>query len=95
MGKQKTKGTSKIPKVSGGMRRATRAKRALKRIMMKIARWERNKSNPKKVSRWHRKQNPHKRSRHYNWDTAGLKRHAEFLQSIVNKGRKVRGNLYK
>ncbi len=93
MGKKKTggsnKGTTKIKKTSGGMRRCIRAKRALMRITMKIARWERNKDNPEKVSKWDRKQKPRLRPRHNEWNTEGLKKHAAILQKIVDKGRKV------
>ena len=92
MGKSKKGkgGTSTVARTSGGMKRCTRAKRALKRIMMKIARWERNQNNLEKVSKWGKKQNPHRRSRHNEWNTDGLKRHIAILQSVINKGRKVR-----
>jgi hypothetical protein len=91
MAKTKGKGgVSKTPNFSGGMRRCVRAKRALMRITMKIARWERNQEKPEKVSKWSRKQNPQRRSRHNEWNTEGLKRHVNTLQSIVSQGQKVR-----
>lgn len=85
-----SKGTTKTKSTSKGMRRCIRAKRALMRLTMKIARWECNQKNPEKVSKWNRKQNPRRRSRHDNWNTEGLKRYAVVLQSVIDKGRKVR-----
>lgn len=92
MGKKKgggSKVTTKIKKTSGGMRRYVRAKLALMRIIMKIARWERNQNNLDKVSKWGKKQHPHRRTRHNEWNTEGLKKHAITLQKIVAAGRKV------
>ena len=92
MGKKKgggSKVTTKIKKTSGGMRRYVRAKLALMRITMKIARWERNRDNHEKMSKWGKKQNPHRRARHNEWNTEGLKKHAITLQKIVDAGRKV------
>ena len=46
MGKKKGGGTNKVAKTSGGRRGLVKAKRALRRVLMKIARWERNRENP-------------------------------------------------
>lgn len=80
---------TKTKKTSSGIRRLARARQALRRVNMKIARWERNKDNPEKVTTWDKAQKPRKRSRHNNWDTTGLKKHAALLQKIVDLGRKV------
>lgn len=82
--------TTKVVKTSGGMRRAIRAKRALMRITMKIARWKRNQEDKTKVSKWDKKQNVRLRPRHNEWNIDGLKRHVEVLKKIIAQGRKVR-----
>lgn len=92
MGKKGKKGGGaaiKIKKTSGGRRRMVRAKLALMRITMKIARWKRNKENSEKVSRWDRKQNVRLRPRHNKWNIDGLVRHVTVLQNIIDKGLKV------
>lgn len=82
----KGKSGSAVKQTSSGMTRSAKARRALGRLMMKIARWERYKTDPSKTSSWSRKQNPRKRSRHDKWNVAGLKRHAETLQAVIKKG---------
>jgi len=95
MGKKKGKGgASKISKTSSGKRRVSKAKAALRRVNMKIARWERYKEEGKPA--WtadkekKKKSRPTTVSRYNNWDTTGLKKHAELLKSIIAKGRKVK-----
>lgn len=89
-GKKSASGT-KTAKTSGGMRRASRAKRALMRLNMKIARWKRNQNDETKAPpKWDKKQKVRLRSRHNEWNTEGLERHAKLLQKIIDKGRKVR-----
>jgi len=83
-------GTSKVAKVSGGRRRLIRAKRALMRITMKIARWKRNQDNPEKSSpKWDKIQQVRKRSRHNKWNTEKLERHAGVLRQIIEQGQKT------
>lgn len=86
-----SKSGNKTSKTSSGRRRMTCAKRALRRVEMKIARWERNQENPeKKPPKWSKDQNVRLRSRHNEWNTEGLKRHAELLRSIIKKCRKTK-----
>ena len=89
MGKKNKSGTTKVAAPSGGMRGVVKAKRELMRVLMKIARWKRNQTDPTKVSTWNRKQNPRRRSRHNEWNTEGLEKHAALLQTIIDRGRKV------
>jgi len=69
--KSKGKSSSRKYKPSSGMLKARKNKRAIRRIGMKIARWERNKSNPQKVAAG--------KSRN-NWNTTGLKKQLESLE---------------
>lgn len=92
MGKsKKSGGGTKTAKTSSGKSRMSRARRALRRIKMKIARWERNQENPeKKPPKWEKEQHVRQYSRHNEWNTDGLKKHAEILQEIIDRGIKVR-----
>ena len=75
MGKKGGGGPSnKTSTPSSGKRQSRAANKALRRIKMKIARWERYKAEEKK---------PAKGSRRIGWDTSGLKKHAEFLKSLI------------
>lgn len=70
-----TKTTSSKPhKMSSGNRRGVRLRRAIRRTGMKIARWERNKSNPEKA-----KAGKHRGG----WNTDGLKRHLDTLNKAL------------
>jgi hypothetical protein len=74
MGKGKSGTTTCGGKSSSGNRQKNRIKKALMRTNMKIARWERYKKEGKACSktRWRN-----------SWDTSGLKKHAELLQSLI------------
>ncbi len=93
MGKKKGKGGgNKISKSSSGKRRMARASKALRRIMMKIARWERylEEGKPSWTAAQEKDGKSRNRSRYNNWDTTGLKKHADVLQAIIDKGRKTK-----
>jgi len=82
---------SKVAKTSSGNGRMVRAKRALMRITMKIARWKRNQEDATKVPpKWDKDQHVRLRSRHNEWNTEGLERHANLLLEIIKMGRKVK-----
>jgi hypothetical protein len=74
MGKKGGGSTTTTSKQSSGNSKSARAKKALCRVKMKIARWERYKNEGKK---------PTKGSKRTGWDTSGLKEHAKFLQSMI------------
>jgi len=86
------KNSSKVSKTSSGGRRVSRARAALRRVMMKIARWEKYRADGKPA--WTAKQEKEgksrNRSRYNNWDTSGLTKHAELLESIIKQGKKVK-----
>ena len=90
----KGKSGSTTGSTSSGKRRMVRAKRNKRQVDMKIARWKRYQTEGK-VS-WTATQEKDgkskNRSRYNNWDTAGLKRHSEHLQSVIDKGRKTRAS---
>ena len=67
----KSKGKSRNFKPSSGLLKVRRNKRAVRKIKMKIARWERNQTNAKKVAAG--------KSRN-NWNTTGLKSHLALLE---------------
>ena len=87
MGKSKGKSGTKTPKTSSGNRRMSRAKKALMRLKMKIARWKRNEQNPEKDRVVKKGQNACYRSRHNEWNTAGLEKHAKVLEEIIKMGK--------
>lgn len=60
-------------RTSGGGRKAARINQQITRIKMKIKRWERYVSEIKSGTR---------NSSALRWDTSGLKRHLELLQSM-------------
>jgi hypothetical protein len=96
MGKKKSSGPGgKTPKLSSGNRRLGRAKQALKRLEMKIARWKRNQDLPEKVSKWDKDQNVRLRSRHNEWNTEGLEKCAEFLRDVIKRGKVVKKSWHK
>lgn len=75
---------------SGGKRRNSRIMRNIRRLEYKIARWERYKAEGKpsggKVPEGRnisKKRSPSTKSRHQNWDTTGLKKHKEHLESLL------------
>jgi hypothetical protein len=71
-----TKTTASKPHhMSSGNRRGVRLRRAIRRTEMKIARWERNKSNPEKA-----KAGKHRGG----WSTEGLKKHLVTLQTALS-----------
>lgn len=74
MGKKGGSTTTTGGKTSSGKRKASRAKKALVQVKMKIKRWERYKAEEKTTS---------KKSKRAGWDTTGLKKHAELLQSFI------------
>jgi len=67
--------SSKPRKMSSGNRRGVRLRRAIRRIEMKIARWERNKVSPEKAKAG--------KSRG-GWSTDGLKSHLATLQIALS-----------
>jgi len=87
------KTASTISKTSSGGRRRSRARAELRRVKMKIARWERYKEEGKPA--WtaakekKKKSRPTTVSRYNNWDTAGLKKHMKVLEGIIDQGKKV------
>ena len=83
----KSKGGSSTPKVSSGNKRMNKAKKALMRLKMKIARWKRNQENPAKNRVLSKGQNACYRSRHNNWNTDGLKKHAKLLEEVIGMGK--------
>jgi hypothetical protein len=75
MGKGKSGGTTSGGKSSSGNSQKNRIKKALMRTNMKIARWERYKKEGRACSgktKWR-----------IGWNTSGLKKHAELLQSLI------------
>lgn len=73
MGRKKKTGNHKP---SSGLRDTREKNRRIKRLKMKVARWERNKVAGKPVS-----ENAKSRSR-YDWDTSGLKKYISFLENL-------------
>ena len=71
---------------SSGLGRSQRANQELKKLEMKIARWERNQKNPLKVSSWKKEQNVRKSSRHDNWNTERMEARCDFLRMVLKKG---------
>ncbi len=94
MGKKQQEGSKKGVKrqrkhrVSSGKRRVWRARQELRRIKMKIERWKRNQGDEKKKKVWDKDQSPHLRSRHDNWNTAGLEKRTKQLESYIKRGPK-------
>ena len=74
-------------RVSSGLGRMRRARKELRRVKMKIARWKRNQTDNTKVSTWRKFQNPRKRSRHNGWDTTGLEKRVKQLEAVIKKGK--------
>lgn len=77
-------------RTSSGMKHVNRASYLLKRTLMKIARWERNRENPEKKSSWAANQHPRIRNRHNNWDTSGLLKTVAVLENVIAKGKRTR-----
>lgn len=71
MGKHKKKHDHQI---SSGKRKFSRINGQLSRLKMKIARWERYQNEIKRGER---------KGSIKRWDTAGLKRHMELLESFI------------
>ena len=71
MGKHKSK---RDHKVSSGRHKFSRINKQLCRLKMKVARWERYQ---KEIEQSERKGSIKR------WDTAGLKRHIELLESFI------------
>lgn len=93
MGRKKGKSSTSVKvNSSSGKRRISRAKQALLRVNMKIARWKRylEEEKPSMTTEQKRSKKHKNKSRHNNWDTAGLERRAKLLKSIVDMGRKVK-----
>ena len=87
MGKNKTGSSSnKIANVSGGNRKKVRIKKEIRRLKMKIARWELYKESGK-IAWTAIKEKKHRsvpnKSRYRNWDTTGLKKHKELLEALI------------
>lgn len=90
MGKKKSIGGVTTTGGSSGNRKKSILKNNIRRLGYKIARWERYKEEgkpaitakleEKKVSK---KRSPSTKSRHKNWDTTGLKKHKELLESLL------------
>lgn len=90
MGKSKGNSNSKVSKSSSGNSRMSRAKRALRRTLMKIARWERNQDDPNKVHTLTKGKKVRKISRYNEWNVDGLKKHANLQREIIKRGRKTK-----
>jgi len=75
------------PRKSSGKARMFRAKRILRRLRMKIARWKKNQTDEGKKHVWIKDQHSHMRSRHHSWDTSGLEKHATLMESLIKKGK--------
>lgn len=93
MGKKGKGGKSnKTPKLSSGNRRGARLRKALRRLNMKIARWNRYQTDPAKnmpLPKGH-KCSRVCRSRHNKWDTTGLCEHAQLLERAIKEGKSKR-----
>jgi len=74
-------------RTSSGISRMARARKVLRKLRMKIARWKRNQTEATKVHTWSKDQNPRKRARHNGWDTSGLERHAQLQEDIIKQGK--------
>lgn len=71
---------------SSGITWKNKITRRIKRLTMKINRWERNQSDPKKEKVW-----PTPFAKHSTpWDTSGLKKHKAFLENLLKKGKKTK-----
>ena len=62
---------------SGGTKKMRSAQRRIKFLERKIKRWDKNRSAGKQVSK-----NNKTTSRGKGWDTAGMKKHIQFLSGI-------------
>lgn len=70
-------------KTSSGGHKLAKKNRAIRKLRQKIARWERYKEEGKPsvtAEQEEKKRRPNK-SRHRDWDTSGLKKHLELLES--------------
>jgi hypothetical protein len=65
---------------SSGQRATRERKRRIKRLKMKVARWEKNRTANKPVSEKTKSRYP---NRYNNWDTSGLKKQIAFLEGLV------------
>lgn len=86
------KSASTVSTTSSGKRRVSRARLALRRVMSKIARWDkyREANKPAWSAKKEKDRKSRNRSRYNNWNTDGLKKHAALLEAIIDKGRKVK-----
>lgn len=66
-------------RTSSGKGRVARARQALVRTKMKIARWKKNQTDEKKVAAGKSRSN---------WNTEGLERHLRTLEKIIKQGPK-------
>lgn len=81
MGKKKKTGKHTQ---SSGLRKIRKLNQQMRRLRMKIARWEKNKDDSEKVAPvWRDYQKVRRRPRHNNWDTRGLRKHLELLESMM------------
>lgn len=76
MGKRSSNSSSKVPGSSKGLSQQADARRRAQRLSMKIARWERNQSDPMKERAGKSRKN---------WDTSGMKAHLAVLKKIISK----------
>jgi len=92
MGKKSTGkgGPTKTPKLSKGLRYARKCNRLANRLEMKIRRWDRNRTDPGKKHVWTKGQQPGLKSRHKDWNTAGLKKQVDWLRAQAAKGKRNR-----
>ena len=76
MGKKGRKKPGATPKTSSGLTHQFKANQAIRKLKMKIARWERNQSDPMKVAQG---------ASRNNWDTSKMKAHLKVLEKTKAK----------
>lgn len=73
MGKKQKK---RDKRVSKGLRHQWKANQQIRRLLMKIARWKRNQSDPAKAAAGQSRGN---------WDTSGMESHLKILEKVAAK----------
>ncbi len=86
--KSKNRKRPRKPRTGSGLKGVWKARRILRKIKMKINRWKKNQMDESKKHIFKKNQNVRRRSRHDNWNTAGLEKYAQLLEKIIKKGKK-------